>query len=776
MDHQRFDALTVALASGTSRRRVLRTLVAGAVAGLGLRRGVGAVSTMARSDCPEGLTYCGLFEGFPICVDLASDRRHCGACFKDCASAGGSCNAGTCEAFECDPGLTDCINFLDRCVDLASSAYHCGACGNVCASGAGVCTAGVCGEVAVAVAACDPGLAACDPSRPEVCTNLSRHSDHCGACYNVCASGLCRDGFCQDSPETVQCDPGFTNCNGNCFDLNSNPYQCGACNVVCASGECSSGACVPMPPSDCSTGETECFDECVDLTTDRNNCGSCSNTCPVGRICEGGTCKDLVCAPDQTYCLFPSGLPYCDDLTSDVNCGACGNVCLEDLEVCRDGVCKPVGCPAGQTDCFGDCVDVLTDTRYCGGCDGECDSRFCHTCVDGVCQPFPDGSPALTPEASDLICCGGQNYQPEYAPAGCAAIPQEACDAGLTRCGGVCVDVSSNLSHCGACNSQCDSFACNTCRDGVCTPNGNGAPCQGPGEAAGGTCCSGHCFQPPNVPTHCQTPPETDEDDEEEENDEATPTAAPPRISTPQRIAAPERERISAPGRIPAPARQRQRDGETGDADETVLDWPFDPEEGQWTVVNGYRGDGRHAAELDEAPNPGRFTLAFARCQNARVDEEDGVCALGGGGIFGADGEAGWDRAATRGAAVLAPVDGRITYAGELTPTCRYIGIDVDGHPGYQIVLINVDGAPSEGKVERGKRLGTVATGACGDDDAGDALSMLLFRRHEDGEADPEAPPEGVPFADDWQIAGCAYPDDKRTANQHVGQLVPCLA
>ncbi len=86
-----------------------------------------------------------------------------------------------------------------------------------------------------------------------------------------------------------------------------------------------------------------------------------------------------------------------------------------------------------------------------------------------------------------------------------------------------------------------------------------------------------------------------------------------------------------------------------------------------------------------------------------------------------------------------------------------------------------VAGAPTKGKVKQGKPLGTVATGGCGDDDAGDYLSMLLFRRQSGEEADPEADPEGVPFAGAWAIAGCAYPDDKRTANMYRGELVPCV-
>ena len=56
----------------------------------------------------------------------------------------------------------------------------------------------------------------------------------------------------------------------------------------------------------------------------------------------------------------------------------------------------------------------------------------------------------------------------------------------------------------------------------------------------------------------------------------------------------------------------------------------------------------------------------------------------------------------------------------------------------------------------------------------GDVLSTVLYRPRAGASDDPEEEREGVPFADEWAIDGCDYPDDKRTVNQYRGELVPC--
>ena len=74
---------------------------------------------------------------------------------------------------------------------------------------------------------------------------------------------------------------------------------------------------------------------------------------------------------------------------------------------------------------------------------------------------------------------GGQGTGALGASSSTGGAPAPACKAGLTQCGTECVDVSSNPSHCGACNTAC--AAAQSCVNSQCT-------CQ-----AGLTLCSDAC-------------------------------------------------------------------------------------------------------------------------------------------------------------------------------------------------------------------------------------------------------------------------------------------
>jgi murein DD-endopeptidase MepM/ murein hydrolase activator NlpD len=202
-----------------------------------------------------------------------------------------------------------------------------------------------------------------------------------------------------------------------------------------------------------------------------------------------------------------------------------------------------------------------------------------------------------------------------------------------------------------------------------------------------------------------------------------------------------------------------------------VLAWPFDAKAGQWAIVNGYRGEDEHAPPTGTQRTSSLFALDFAVCRQEDVDAEDGTCDLGpSSGNDAADHD--WDTAATQGAMVLAPVDGTVAWTEDTSATCRSVGIDIKGHPGYRLALFNVEGHPERGQpVKRGKRMGTVAKGGC---EGGDHLHMALYTPQAGADDDPVAGREGVPFTGDWAIDGCDYPDDKKTRNQYRGVLVPC--
>lgn len=77
------------------------------------------------------------------------------------------------------------------CVDVARDPAHCGACGQACPS-AMVCGGGEC------VSPCDPSLTLCGSS----CTELDQDNDNCGACGHRCAPGsTCSQGVCRCDEE-----------------------------------------------------------------------------------------------------------------------------------------------------------------------------------------------------------------------------------------------------------------------------------------------------------------------------------------------------------------------------------------------------------------------------------------------------------------------------------------------------------------------------------------------------------------------------------------------
>ena len=146
-------------------------------------------------------------------------------------------------------------------------------------------------------------------------------------------------------PAGAQCPAGQTACGGACVDLMTDMANCGACGEVCESGlvgvACIGGAClrVTCPPAltECGTGgEPRPYEEhCFDLASDPNNCGACGNACASG-ACTGGAC-----APSD-------GSGELGDLGD-----ACSEVlpCQRQL-VCAGGVCSRPTLPntgAGST-------------------------------------------------------------------------------------------------------------------------------------------------------------------------------------------------------------------------------------------------------------------------------------------------------------------------------------------------------------------------------------------------------------------------------------------
>jgi hypothetical protein len=191
MDPLRFDLLSRAVATSTTRRRAFSLLAAATLGWRPMR----AVAAQGGSACESGLTYC---PDAAACVDLLTDLNHCGACGAVCESqlVPVACRGGECVRANCPEGVEYC-GAVDGCRDLSSDPAHCGACQNPCASG--VCSLGACAPPG---GGCPEGQVTCDGACVATCCN----NQHCGTCGNACAPPLtCFEGIC-DCP-SGNCPP-----------------------------------------------------------------------------------------------------------------------------------------------------------------------------------------------------------------------------------------------------------------------------------------------------------------------------------------------------------------------------------------------------------------------------------------------------------------------------------------------------------------------------------------------------------------------------------------
>jgi hypothetical protein len=327
-----------------------------------------------------------------------------------------------CPSNRCPPGHTTCPSSQFLCdVDLRTDLNNCGECGNRCPSDyidKYVCVEGRCLLSCTANRALD-----CDGIPDNGCETSPADNDNCGYCGNQCPA----DKSCVDRGNAnyaCGCKPGEINCGGRfpCVDPSNDDANCGACRNACPRR---GDGTVQAPPnayfgcSKAECGQLKCqayFGDCdrlTDLTnngcetrlTSDDNCGACGNKCENGTTCR---LAPIIMAPQ---CMCPEGLTLCEqgclgdlcvgacnDLSSDkFNCGACGVRCSENVpnadEACVYGRCD-WSCNAGWGDCNGNRDDgcetnISSDPKNCGGCGIVCDGIAGQSCVDGRCMVEP---------------------------------------------------------------------------------------------------------------------------------------------------------------------------------------------------------------------------------------------------------------------------------------------------------------------------------------------------------------------------------------------------
>jgi hypothetical protein len=254
---------------------------------------------------------------------------------------------------------------------------------------------------------------------------------------------------------------------------------------------CDTGACIdqfhPACPVaiDCTVAPEEDPDRlgpprCVPLAAvvwsfeqDGTSCEPTSGTL-------GGPCRParIVCEPDRF-------VPVADGICPAAGATECGATLADDLD-CDRSFPGPCGsCTPGTTARCGPP----------GGCAGI--SQCTASGTFGVCQ-LPDGT-VETCDGTDEDCDGIPDDGDPHALAACnagrvAGAPlADACAAGSCECGGgapcagtdaccggACVDVTTDLGHCGRCNAACPSGL--TCAGGYCVPAGCDAEVCGGGD------------------------------------------------------------------------------------------------------------------------------------------------------------------------------------------------------------------------------------------------------------------------------------------------------
>ena len=372
-------------------------------------------SCVGNADCQKlggGSLCCG-----STCVNPATDVTNCGACGQACPPVNNGtagCVIGNCVIAACNPGYADCDQaFINGCeVTTGNDPLNCGKCLARCtpfANGLPTCTNGACAAI------CQPGFADCDNNTMNGCEiDTTFDIKNCGGCSRVCGAPANAEAACDQGKCGFRCKIGFADCDANpangCeTNAGSDVSNCGHCGNICplrpnaAAASCVAGQCV----NTCNMGFGDCDNQpangCeANLQISLAACGACGKPCKNNNAvatCAMGVCT-LQCNVGFVDCnMDPKDGCEANLLTDNMNCGACGMVCPQNLPACSAGKCIngyfpvgvqqniPVGMMSGWAECWKETYGAFGSLAQlqvaCGG-----------TKIALACRPT--GNPTLT--------------------------------------------------------------------------------------------------------------------------------------------------------------------------------------------------------------------------------------------------------------------------------------------------------------------------------------------------------------------------------------------
>lgn len=345
MDPVRFDHLAVAIGRSGDRRTLVRAMIRGSLAFLGMV-GSGASQPIAAKSC------IGRCRSKPSKRARRSCRKRCRP--ETVCTSSADCPTGfLCEDGECLPLADQCLTITD-CDDCEQC--DAGVCKTKCAPGE------ICRN-----RQCQPG-ATCSTDRDceecERCANGRCLPDPTTGCCGASGTGQCQAGRCVPCPVDQPCvagtcmgSSGGDGCGGACrAGQRCVQRQCVCDATSCPNGCCDGTICRVEQDAACGTAG----DVCIDCASTRQSCHDGVCTC-TPTSCANGCCDSQAQCRVNDIAACGTGGGSCQPCSDGHTCatGICRGVCpICDIRNADTGEPLPAAtcgciCPTGTTECGG---------------------------------------------------------------------------------------------------------------------------------------------------------------------------------------------------------------------------------------------------------------------------------------------------------------------------------------------------------------------------------------------------------------------------------------